>query len=120
MAKNKILKLIAAAVLILGVVAAVYVLTKNEPQPQSDSTRPISETQKAANYSCHYQDGANHARCLDKSDDKVGGCYGYYDLRSSNIVDGIVLESGKNRSTTCEGFSTRDNLFFDTSGNLVK
>lgn len=121
MNKLKIIKPIVIAVLVIGIVAAVYILLKDEPQPVSDSTRPISDAQKAATYSCHYQDGTNYARCRDKSNDKIA-CYGYYDLRTSNIVDGIKVDYSDSggKPSTCEGFSTRDNLFFDTDGNLVK
>lgn len=72
-------------------------------------------TEHVGAYRCIYIEGSFQARCV--SDTSPGGCYGYYDLRTSDVEDGIIIDN--NISSTCEEFTAKNNVFFDENGNFL-
>jgi hypothetical protein len=82
----------------------------------SKSTGPVA-------YYCH--DFDEYARCV--SINNLEGCYGYYDYKAGGIKSGIVIPVENNdpnvisiSNATCEGFGSRGDYKFNSSGNYIR
>ena len=74
-----------------------------------------NNTEEVGAYKCIYTEGGDQLRCITDTNNDV--CYGYYSLRTDDVKDGIITDN--NSSSTCEEFSTKNNVFFDENGNFL-
>lgn len=101
---------IAAAVIFVGVVASVFVMSINNGKSTRKSTKPYG-------FSCIStgKPGPAHMRCIESDNPD---CMGYYKLLGSNPEQGIETTEYRN---TCEGFEVppEQMKYYDRNGKFM-